>query len=95
MIAAPGRACDLPTRSADRIFGANMTAARLRVVGYGEPEEAALLARDPVCGRDVSITQAAASSDWAGTTYYFCSLECQLDFDRQPDRYVPSMDGEA
>jgi YHS domain-containing protein len=41
------------------------------------------------------LLRAAGSSDWAGTTYYFCSLEHQLDFDRQPDRYVPSLESEA
>jgi YHS domain-containing protein len=54
-----------------------------------EEGELALLARDPVCGRDVAITRAPASTDYAGTTYFFCSLECQQDFERQPELYVP------
>jgi len=54
----------------------------------GESEELSLEVSDPVCGRDVVVTRAAASSDYAGATYYFCSLECQQDFERQPDRYV-------
>jgi YHS domain-containing protein len=56
--------------------------------GEESSQELALEANDPVCGRDVVITRAASSSDYAGATYYFCSLECQQDFERQPDRYV-------
>jgi Cu+-exporting ATPase len=61
---------------------------------YPEPEDLSLVVNDPVCGREVAITRAAASEDYAGTTYYFCSLQCQQDFERQPDRYVPSPEGE-
>ena len=55
---------------------------------YAEPEELALLMTDPVCGRDVAVTK-AASSDYSGTTYYFCSPQCQQDFERLPERYIP------
>jgi YHS domain-containing protein len=53
-----------------------------------DADDLALLVSDPVCGRDVAIMRAAASSDYSGATFYFCSLACQQDFDRQPDRYV-------
>lgn len=55
------------------------------VFGRREP---GLMAKDPVCGMDVEIARAAASTDHEGRTYYFCSLQCKEDFDRQPDRYA-------
>jgi YHS domain-containing protein len=63
--------------------------------GAAEEAETELLARDPVCGRDVVVTRSPASSDYAGVTYYFCSFECQQDFNRQPERYVPAAEAEA
>jgi P-type Cu+ transporter len=56
---------------------------------YPEPEDLSLLVTDPVCGRDVAITRAASSSDYGGATYYFCSLQCQQDFERLPEHYIP------
>ena len=50
--------------------------------------ETGLLAKDPVCGMDVEIARAAASTDLEGRTFYFCSLQCKQDFDRQPERYA-------
>ena len=44
--------------------------------------------RDPVCGMNVSYENAIARSDYDGQTYYFCSLNCKEDFDREPERYV-------
>ncbi len=58
-----------------------------RVV-FGDRRETALLAKDPVCGMDVEIARAAASTDHEGRTYYFCSLQCKDDFDRQPDQHL-------
>jgi YHS domain-containing protein len=47
-----------------------------------------LMTKDPVCGMDVEIARAAASSDYEGKTFYFCSLQCKEDFERQPDAYM-------
>jgi Cu+-exporting ATPase len=57
---------------------------------YPEPEDLELTVTDPVCGREVVMTKAAGSDDYGGTTYYFCSAQCQQDFERQPDRYIPA-----
>jgi YHS domain-containing protein len=44
--------------------------------------------RDPVCGMEVTYDTAQARSEYNGQTYYFCSLGCKEDFDREPERYV-------
>lgn len=44
--------------------------------------------RDPVCGMEVTYETAQARSEYNGQTYYFCSLGCKEDFDREPERYV-------
>ena len=48
---------------------------------------------DPVCGMQVDATRAAATSEYAGTTYYFCSPGCKNQFDKQPERYVQQAQG--
>jgi YHS domain-containing protein len=58
-------------------------------ITFGERREPGLMARDPVCGMDVEIARAAANADHESHTYYFCSLQCKEDFERQPDRYIP------
>ena len=51
--------------------------------------ELELEARDPVCGKDVVLTRSSSSIDYGGTTYYFCSAECEQDFERTPELFVP------
>jgi P-type Cu+ transporter len=46
------------------------------------------MAKDPVCGTEVDPQQAAATSEYQGTTYYFCSAGCKQAFDQDPQRYV-------
>jgi Cu+-exporting ATPase len=61
--------------------------------------EMAPMAKDPVCGMDVSPEVASAqglSSEHEGQTYYFCGRGCKLDFDENPQTYfdpgyTPSM----
>jgi YHS domain-containing protein len=57
-------------------------------ITFGDRRETALIARDPVCGMDVEIARAPASTDYDGRTYYFCSIQCKQDFERQPQMYV-------
>jgi Cu+-exporting ATPase len=45
-------------------------------------------AKDPVCGMDVEREGAQLTSEHEGTTYYFCSRGCKLDFDEDPARYL-------
>jgi len=51
-------------------------------------EAASTLQKDPVCGMDVSPAEAAASREYHGTTYYFCSAGCKKTFDGDPSRYA-------
>jgi YHS domain-containing protein len=45
---------------------------------------------DPVCGMDVDTDRAEHTSEHKGTTYYFCSRGCKLDFEEDPERYLDS-----
>ena len=44
--------------------------------------------RDPVCGVAVDEANAAAKTDYAGETFYFCSAECQKNFELGPGHYI-------
>lgn len=48
----------------------------------------AISVTDPVCGRDVDPDDAEFVSEYDGDTYYFCSEECQDEFDSDPARYA-------
>ena len=59
---------------------------------YGETSE------DPVCGMEVDQTKAKAAarmSDFRGQSYYFCSDECKVAFDKEPMRYTAKVSKEA
>ncbi len=45
------------------------------------------MTRDPVCGTWVDETQ-TPFTDFEGEEYHFCSQDCKLEFDDDPDRYV-------
>jgi YHS domain-containing protein len=44
--------------------------------------------KDPVCGMTVNPMSAAASFQYQGQTYYFCSQLCKTMFEREPEKYV-------
>lgn len=47
--------------------------------------------RDPVCGMEVDESKAKAAGhrrEYRGKSYYFCSDQCERDFDKSPDRYA-------
>jgi P-type Cu+ transporter len=43
---------------------------------------------DPVCGMTVDPAQAAGSSEYGGTTYYFCNPHCKTRFDANPQSFL-------
>ena len=43
---------------------------------------------DLVCKMTIEDKDAAATSTFKGTTYYFCSKPCKEDFDKDPESYV-------
>ena len=43
---------------------------------------------DPVCGMTISKADAVGSSEYGGTTYYFCNPSCKTKFDADPATYT-------
>jgi xanthine dehydrogenase accessory factor len=43
---------------------------------------------DPVCGMTVSVEGAAATVEYEGVTYFFCSAHCRAAFLAEPARYA-------
>ena len=52
-----------------------------------------MLVHDEVCGMTIDTERAAASVDFLGTTYHFCSERCRRMFEEHPDRFVEVPDG--
>jgi YHS domain-containing protein len=46
--------------------------------------------RDPVCGMRVNPDTAAASAEFEGETYYFCSPGCRTAFELKPEAFLAS-----
>lgn len=44
--------------------------------------------KDPVCGKELEATAAAASVIHEGKTFYFCSPECKQEFDKDTAKYT-------
>lgn len=49
---------------------------------------------DPVCGMTVDEKTAQWTSDYNGTTYYFCSPGCKRSFDQDPEKYLSGQGGQ-
>jgi Cu+-exporting ATPase len=43
---------------------------------------------DPVCKMTIEDKDAVATSLYKGTTYYFCSMPCKEDFDKDPELFL-------
>jgi YHS domain-containing protein len=43
---------------------------------------------DPVCGSNVDESRAGAKTIYAGQVYYFCSKQCQVNFEEEPAVYL-------
>jgi Cu+-exporting ATPase len=43
---------------------------------------------DPVCGKEVEAEDTAYSVTYNDESFYFCSLDCQLDFEDAPEKYI-------
>ena len=46
------------------------------------------LVKDLVCGMEIDPETAAGTSEYQGTTYYFCATGCKTDFDADPEKYI-------
>jgi YHS domain-containing protein len=49
--------------------------------------EVSTLAKDPVCGMDVS-EETTLKTEHSGKTYYFCCETCKTSFEKTPDEYT-------
>ncbi|SDD22077.1 Cu+-exporting ATPase [Sanguibacter gelidistatuariae] len=54
----------------------------------GEMSKVTEKAIDPVCGMAVDPTTAAASAEYGGATYYFCSKHCAASFKADPASFT-------
>ncbi len=52
------------------------------------------MAIDPICGMEVDEKNAAEVSEYKGKKYYFCSTSCKDKFEKNPELYIKSHDGE-
>lgn len=43
---------------------------------------------DPVCNMTVDVDTAEYTSDYQGSTYYFCGAGCKRAFDKNPTEFV-------
>ena len=46
------------------------------------------IAIDPVCGMEVQTDTAQQTTEYKGTTYYFCAKGCRLEFGDEPEKYL-------
>jgi YHS domain-containing protein len=44
--------------------------------------------KDPVCNMTFDSADAAATSEWQGRAFYFCSTDCKEEFDSDPSAYA-------
>lgn len=44
--------------------------------------------KDPVCGMAFNKDQAAATVEYQGQTYYFCTPVCKTKFEKDPQKYA-------
>lgn len=44
--------------------------------------------KDPVCGMMIEKQDAVATADYRGKTYYFCSEDCKVEFQENPEDYA-------
>jgi YHS domain-containing protein len=59
------------------------------VYSRGVPEETLMATEiDPVCGMQVDTTTSLLSFEYKGTTYWFCSKGCLLEFQDDPEKYL-------
>ena len=47
---------------------------------------------DVVCGMQIDEKTAKYNSVYKGETFYFCGPMCKLEFDENPEKYLPASD---
>jgi len=54
----------------------------------GRKDEAMETVKDPVCGMEIDSATAAATEEYKGQTYYFCSESCHQRFVATPEQFA-------
>ena len=54
----------------------------------GTEGEVMATVEDPVCGMHIDSAAAAASEEYEGKTYYFCSEACHQRFAATPEQFA-------
>lgn len=44
--------------------------------------------KDPVCGMEIDKNKAVGKSEYKAQIYYFCSMGCKKQFERDPQKYA-------
>lgn len=71
-----------------RLIAMLAAVALVLAAGVIAQQKSAETAIDPVCGMTVTKAKAAATFDYKGTTYYFCSTGCKDSFAKDPEKYL-------
>ena len=71
-----------------RLISLLAVAAIVVALGVAAQQKADDKAIDPVCGMTVTKAKAAATFEYKGTTYYFCSKGCKESFAKEPEKYL-------
>jgi YHS domain-containing protein len=50
--------------------------------------EVSVEVKDPVCGMTIEDSDAVATVEYGGKTYYFCSTDCAASFEEDPEDYI-------
>jgi YHS domain-containing protein len=74
--------------AASGIYTERVPAVARRVMA--NPTDTQTVARDPVCGMNVSIATAKHTVQHEGKTYYFCCGGCATKFKADPGKYLSS-----
>lgn len=61
---------------------------------HSHQEEIMAQVKDPVCGMMIEPSDAVGSSQYEGKTYYFCSEDCKVEFDANPEDYAENGGGQ-
>ncbi len=44
--------------------------------------------KDPVCKMEIEVDKAVGRLEYKGQIYYFCSMGCKKQFDKDPEKYA-------
>jgi len=56
--------------------------------GKTDSQAANMKVKDPVCGMEITPSQAEETRMYEGKKFYFCSASCAKAFDKDPHAYV-------